>query len=125
MCTQFPYGPLRIKKALGICQNGNNNPSNRHSDLGPFPGPKTHTRKDRHTDTDRHPQLWHQFVLSVTHNSMYSLYLQLLFRSDDATVCFPLRHPVWLEQPVANSCPHCYQQVAHYDYQNNLNYIYS
>jgi len=38
--AKFPYGLLRIKKALGISWKGNNNPNNRPSDLGPFPGPK-------------------------------------------------------------------------------------
>ena len=38
--AKFPYGPLRIKKALGIFEKGNNNPNNnRRSDLWPFPGP--------------------------------------------------------------------------------------
>ena len=43
--AKFPYGPLRIKKALGIFEKGNNNPknnNNRRSELGPFLGPKTH-----------------------------------------------------------------------------------
>ena len=43
MYAKFPYGPLRIKKALGIFRKGyNKNPknNNRRSDLGPFPGPK-------------------------------------------------------------------------------------
>ena len=41
--AKFPYGPLRIKKALGIfskSSNKNKN-NNRRSDLGPFQGPKT------------------------------------------------------------------------------------
>ena len=41
MYAKFPYGPLRIKKALGIfSKSGNKKNNNRRSDLGPFPGPK-------------------------------------------------------------------------------------
>ena len=42
MYAKFPYCPLRIKKALGIFQKGNNNLRNNNlrSNLGPFPGPK-------------------------------------------------------------------------------------
>jgi len=44
VCAKFSFGPLRIKKALGIFfEKGNNNPNNnnRRSDLEPFPDPKT------------------------------------------------------------------------------------
>ena len=41
--AKFPYGLLRIKKALGIFQKDNNNSNknnnNHRSDLGPFLGP--------------------------------------------------------------------------------------
>jgi len=39
--AKFAYGPLRIKKALGIFGNkSGNKKNNRLSDLGPFPCPK-------------------------------------------------------------------------------------